>query len=184
MTFRTLARLLLAAAPAALLALPVPAPAADRGKPERHRIETSQASASILLPDRWQKARTSTASTLRTVSVHGRECRYAISFTVRRFAAPSAPAAEVAEERVPGARAYVLDRGARAGAAWRVVRRPGQAGPTEVRGALVVPAGQGQWREVAATARSRANDECHLGTYRDVVGPLIGRTLASARVGA
>jgi hypothetical protein len=70
------------------------------------------------------------------------------------------------------------------------VRRPGIAGRVRAEalwvGVLtrrpdIVPAGQAAWTEVSVSAISRAGDECHAGTWREGVGPVIGDSLAVAR---
>ena len=45
----------------------------------------------------------------------------------------------------------------------------------------VAPAGQVAWTELRVTAASRSGDECHAGTWREALGPVIGDSLAVAR---
>jgi hypothetical protein len=87
----------------------------------------------------------------------------------------------------------VLDDGDRRSMSWRVVRRPGTRDDPRVRLAAVrvspafaepgaLAEDQRLWLEVRATATSRRGDECHSGTYREVVGPALGDAMATARV--
>jgi hypothetical protein len=84
----------------------------------------------------------------------------------------------VAAERLPEKQQYVLDAGTRGRAAWRVVRLPGPTGPVRLRAVRIDP---GQGLETTVTADEDRGDECHMGTYRDVVGPGIGDALATLR---
>jgi hypothetical protein len=192
----------LAAAIAATVAAAVAAPAAstrdtfiryrveNRSAPAGLDVRNHRATASITVPAAWPRQRSSTSA--RLVVRSGRAgCRYTITFRTRQFVGRVATAAEIAEDRVKGRGPYVLETGARRSAAWRVVRIPAPRATVEVRAVRIapapappagrLPAGRRLWREVSAIAKSGANDECHSGTYRDVVGPGIGDALATER---
>jgi hypothetical protein len=144
----------------------------------------------VVVPARWQVQRAPDGQ-MRFLTP-GASCRYRVTFSVTTaVAAPGDAAARVdATLPSPGAN-RVLDGGVRGRSAFRVTR-PQASDPSRVqlrglRSAVltqrsdVVPAGQVAWSDVAVSALSRAGDECHSGTYREVLGPQLGDALATAR---
>ena len=116
-------------------------------------------------------------------------CHYRVKFTVRsRIDDPGDAAARV-KAAVPGSGAFILDSGQRNGGAWRVVRKSKSGGihvDAQWSGVLtrrtdIVPSGKVAWTDLSVSADSREGDECHSGTYREVLGPQLGDALATAR---
>lgn len=146
-------------------------------------------SARLVVRQDWP-ADGSTAAALRLQTAANPSCRYTLRVTVGHHIAPAADASGVVAAALPVASAYILDAGTHAGAAWRVVRRPGlgngrihvDARWTTVlsRRADLVPSGQRLWADIRVAATSRSGDECHAGTWR-ALGPSIGDILATAR---
>jgi hypothetical protein len=148
------------------------------------------ASARVLVPAKWQR-RSGGAGRLRFMVAQNPGCHYAVTYRVTSALGAEQSAADrvAAALPAPGPR-YLLDSGARGSAAFRVVRLKSVAGRVRVdalwagvltRRADIAPAGQVAWAQVRVTARSRAGDECHSGTWRQALGPAIGDSLAVAR---
>lgn len=147
--------------------------------------------ARVILPVDWRRLR-ARAGRLRFLTP-GRGCRYRVTFTVRsRLAAPQDAEADVVARLPESEPRRILEDGRRGGSAFRVTRPPSSGGDVHLRGLRaavltrrtdVAPAGQVAWSELAVSADSRAGDECHAGTWREVLGPQLGDALASARSG-
>ena len=116
-------------------------------------------------------------------------CSYRVKFTVRSRVDDPGEAAARVEAAVPGSGRYVLDSGERGSGAFRVVRRAVSGGvhvDAQWSGVLtrrtdIAPKGKVVWTDLSVSAQSHAGDECHAGTYREVLGPQIGDALAVAR---
>lgn len=121
----------------------------------------------------------------------GTSCRYRVTFSVRtRIAPPGDPVAYVTAALPSPGPAYLLDAGQRTGTAFRTVRRRNSGEIVRIdalwaqvltRRRDIVPAGQVAWTEIRVAAASRPGDECHSGTWREVMGPRISDALATAR---
>ena len=145
-------------------------------------------SINFVTPSAWTPLK-QTRKTHLSFRVGTTNCRYAVTFTTRLAAADSGetPLEHVTAKLPAAGSAYVLDQGTRNGsAAWRVIRvKPSGAsasGRVELRAMRAdrrTITGVGAWQETVASASSRAADECHAGTYRDVLGPQIGDALAT-----
>jgi hypothetical protein len=146
--------------------------------------------ARIVVPTDWER-RSAPGGRLRFRSTRSPGCRYDLTYSVKSVLAPSQNAVDYATARLPApTAAHLLDSGQRGNRAFRVVRQQGTG--TQVRvDALwaavltkrsdIAPGGQSAWTEVRVTAVSRKGDECHSGTWRQVLGPAIGDSLAVAR---
>jgi hypothetical protein len=85
---------------------------------------------------------------------------------------------------------YVLDKGTHSSAAFRVTRLRTTDGTVKVSALYsrvltkrkdIAPEGRAIWSDIVVGATSAKGDECHSGTYREVLGPRIGDALATAR---
>jgi hypothetical protein len=132
----------------------------------------------------------STAGRRRFESTRSPGCRYRITFSVAtRLAAASDPEAYVTAGLPAKSAPYLLDSGVHGSRAFRVVRQQSGSGvridglwaAVLTRRTDIAPSGQVAWSEIRVSARSRAGDECHSGTYRQVLGPQLGDALAIAR---
>jgi len=140
--------------------------------------------ARVLVPKRWTPKGTTQFETPSNGA-----CSYRVRFTVNsRIDDPGVPSARV-KAAVPGSGRYVLDEGERGGGAFRVVRKPVSGGvrvDAQWSGVLtrrsdIAPSGKVVWTDLSVTASSHAGDECHSGTYREVLGPQLSDALATAR---
>jgi hypothetical protein len=161
--------------------LPVTGPLAPRRAVARVRV---------VIPARW-RVLSAPAGRLRVITP-GTSCRYRVTFTVS--AALGAPGDAVARVDAglpsPGPN-RILDSGTHGSSAFRVTRPTSADQTVQLRGLRsgvltrrtdIVPAGQVAWSDVRVSAGSRVGDECHSGTYRQVLGPQLGDALATARV--
>jgi hypothetical protein len=147
------------------------------------------ARARVVVPATWRKL-SSKAGQARFESTQSAGCHYRITFTVTTRTAAAGDAQRAVEAGLPAqSAAYLLDSGVHGSRAFRVVRRPSNSS-VQVDGLWasvltrrddIAPSGQVVWSEIRATARSRAGDECHSGTYRKALGPQLGDALAIAR---
>jgi hypothetical protein len=145
--------------------------------------------ARVIVPTAWKRLGAGGAQ-LRFITP-GRICRYRVTFTLRtRLAAPGDGAAYATNALPSAGPAYLLDAGQRGNSAFRVVRQGTTGSVVRVdalragvltRRSDIVPTGQVAWTELRVTASSRRGDECHSGTYREVLGPQVGDALATAR---
>ena len=155
--------------------------------------KTATASARVTFPARWQRAgRGTTQLTLRAQTTR---CLYTVRVTTGVDASTDQDAATHAATLTPSAgRGYLIDDGTRGQSVWRVTRVPDRR-IVRLRAVRVTPlssvaqqaglaADQKAYQVTTATAESRPTDECHAGTYREVVGPAIGDALATARTRA
>jgi hypothetical protein len=158
---------------------------ASRGLPVSKPLDDFVATsrARVVVPRSWRAKGTTQFDT------GGASCGYRVKFTVRtRIDDPGDAAARV-KAAVPGSGPFVLDQGARNGVAWRVVRKSvpqavhidAQWSGVLTRRNDIVPSGKVAWTDLSVTAQSHKGDECHSGTYREVLGPQIGDALAVAR---
>lgn len=147
------------------------------------------ARARVVAPATWRRL-PSAAGQQRFETTRSPGCRYRVTFSVSKRLAPAGGDAEhyvAAGLPAAGAR-YVLDSGVHGSRAFRVVRQrsssavrvDGLWAAVLTRRTDIAPSGQEMWSEIRVTARSRAGDECHSGTYRQVLGPQIGDALATA----
>jgi hypothetical protein len=144
----------------------------------------------VVVPARWTR-RSAPAGRLRFLTP-GTGCRYTVTLRARTaLGAPGDAAARVGAGLPSPSPARLLDDGVRRSAAFRVIRPQSDGGRVRLRGqrsavltrrADIAPAGQVAWTDVLASAISRQGDECHSGTYRQVLGPQLGDALATARV--
>jgi hypothetical protein len=146
-------------------------------------------SINFVTPSAWAPLK-QTRKTHLSFHVGTTNCRYSVTFATRLASAEAnpAPLEHVTTELPVAGSAYVIDQGTRnSSTAWRVTRlkpsgAPG-AGRIQLRAMRAdrrTLAGVRAWQETVVSATSRAADECHAGTYRDVVGPQIGDALATA----
>lgn len=148
--------------------------------------------ARVVVPTSWRSL-AAPAGRLRFLTINNPSCRYTVTYTLRSVLAPGQDAsAYVAAGLAPRSSRYLLDSGVHGSRAFRVVRQPGIGGRVRLdalwaavltRRADIAPAGQVAWTEIRVSAVSRAGDECHSGTWRQVLGPAIGDSLAVARTG-
>lgn len=146
--------------------------------------------ARVVVPTSWQQ-HSAPAGRLRLSTTRGTNCRYDMTYAVRSVLAPAQDAAAYAAATLPAASSrHLLDSGQRGRSAFRVVRQPGVGGRVRVdalwvgvltKRADIAPAPMVAWTQITVTARSRAGDECHAGTWREALGPSIGDSLAVAR---
>ncbi|MDX6681236.1 MAG: hypothetical protein QOG94_1275 [Solirubrobacteraceae bacterium] len=146
------------------------------------------ARARVVVPASWRRL-PAPAGQQRFETRRSPGCRYRVTFSVsKRLAAPGDAETYVAAGLPAASAPYLLDSGVHGSRAFRVVR---QKAASAVRvdglwaGVLtrrtdIAPSGQVMWSEIHVSARSRAGDECHSGTYREVLGPQIGDALATA----
>jgi hypothetical protein len=146
----------------------------------------SGASSSYFIPSGWKRtASTPVSRTYRAASTG--LCVFTVGVSTRiapdADESPSEHVAAATPYQRPG---YVVDAGTRNTAAWRVVRLPGSRTDPRVRLDAMLAVrnrlgtGERAWHETRVTAVSRKGDECHSGTYRNVLGPQIGNLLATA----
>lgn len=146
----------------------------------------------VVVPAGWSR-KAAPAGQLRLLAPVDPSCAYGLTYTVKSVLAPSQQAAAYAAGLLPapGPR-YLLDSGVRGNKAFRVVRETTTNGQVRVNGlwvgvltkrADIAPAATPAWTQIAVTAVSQAGDECHSGTWRAVLGPAIGDSLAVARTG-
>ena len=141
----------------------------------------------LTFPVAW-RALAKPTSTLR-LRVHRAGCDYTVRVRNTVEVSAATPAA-LAAELLPQTGSRVLENGTRNSVAFRVTR-PAADRRVDVEGIRViahytdpkvaVPAGQRAYLVTRVTALSDIGDECHSGTYRQVVGPSIGDALATAR---
>lgn len=146
--------------------------------------------ARVVVARAWQR-RAAPAGQLLLRTSQNPSCRYDVRYSVRSVVDASQAAADRVAARLPAESSrHLLDSGVRGNRAFRVVRQPGVGGRVRVdalwvgvltRRADIAPAGQSAWTEIRVSARSRAGDECHAGTWRESLGPAIGDSLAVAR---
>lgn len=146
-------------------------------------------SARIVVSTDWQR-QSAKAGQLRFLSSRGTNCRYRVTFSVRkRLAAASDPAQSVAAALPATSPAYLLDSGVHGSRAFRVVRQKtsqgvrvdGLSSGVITRRSDIAPAGRVLWGDIRVTATSRPGDECHSGTYREALGPQMGDVLATGK---
>jgi hypothetical protein len=190
-------RLRAAAASVAALALgaPLVAQAANpRDTLVRDRISfttkagkvQSGASASYFTPSDWKRTAGTAASRAYRATSTGL-CVFTVTVSTRIAPDKDETASAHVEAATPFQRpGYVIDAGTRNTEAWRVVRLPGTRTDPRVRLSAMhavrnrLGTNEHAWHETRVTAISRKGDECHSGTYRDVLGPQIGNLLATA----
>ena len=159
---------------------------ASRGLPVKPPLDdlVATSDARVAVPKTWKPKGTTQFDTTKNPS-----CSYRLKFTVRtRIDGPGDAAARV-KAAVPGTGAFVLDSGQRNGGAWRVVRKSvpqavhvdAQWSGVLTRRSDIVPSGKVAWTDLSVSAQSHEGDECHSGTYREVLGPQTGDALAVAR---
>ncbi len=162
---------------------------ASAGLPVSGALDELRAVARIVVPGDWRRL-PARAGRLRFDDLHSTSCRYRVTFTVATRVAPAGDAQRYVEAALPAqSRPYLLDSGVRGDRAFRVVRRRSTSGvqldglwaSVLTRRSDTAPSGQVVWSEIRASARSRAGDECHSGTYREALGPQMGDALAIAR---
>ena len=144
----------------------------------------------VVVPTGWRRL-AAPAGRLRFVTVNNPGCGYTLTYTVKSVLAPGRDASSYVTAGLPSPSArHLLDSGVRGGRAFRVVRQAGIGGRVRLdalwagvltRRTDIAPAGQVAWTEIRVTAVSGAGDECHSGTWRQVLGPAIGDSLAVAR---
>ncbi|MBA3745955.1 MAG: hypothetical protein H0W96_00450 [Solirubrobacterales bacterium] len=148
------------------------------------------ASGRIVVSTDWQRL-SAKAGQLRFLSSRGTNCRYRVTFSLRKRLAPASDPAQYVAAALPAAsRAYVLDSGAHGSRAFAVVRRKtsqgvrvdGLSSGVITRRSDIAPAGQVLWGDIRVTATSRPGDECHSGTYREALGPQMGDVLANGKM--
>jgi hypothetical protein len=166
-------------------------PPASQGLPVSGPLSEFRAVAGfrVVVPARWT-VQAAPAGRLRFLTP-GVGCRYQVTFSSRAVIAPSGgPTVRVNAQLVAPSPARLLDEGRRVGSGYRVIRpvtTDGRVAIRALRSAVltrrtdIVPAGQVAWADLSVSARSRAGDECHSGTYRKTVGPQVGDALATAR---
>jgi hypothetical protein len=146
------------------------------------------AEARVVVPSQWTTLK-APAGSLRFRSRNNPSCRYTITFTVATRAAPAADdvAAYVTSALPAQGPRFVLDSGRHGRAAFRVVRAGGRPqavdalwSATLTRRADVAPTGQAIWSDIRVHAVAGKTDECHSGTWRQVLGPQLGDLLATA----
>jgi hypothetical protein len=147
------------------------------------------ARARVVVPTSWRRL-SSAAGQQRFETTRSTSCRYRVTFSIRkRLAAPGDAEAYVGAGLPAATSRLLLDSGVRGSRAFRVVRRQTTSGvrvdglwaAVLTRRSDIAPAGQVMWSEIRVTARSRAGDECHSGTYRQALGPQMGDALATAK---
>ena len=146
--------------------------------------------ARVVVSTEWER-RSAPSGQLRFSTARNPGCRYNLTYRVKSVLAPNQDAVDYATARLPSPGAqYLLDSGQRGNRAFRVVRQRGTGGQVRLDalwvGVLtkrsdIAPSGQSAWTEVRVSAASREGDECHSGTWRQVLGPAIGDSLAVAR---
>ncbi|MEY2514326.1 MAG: hypothetical protein QOJ89_1684 [bacterium] len=145
--------------------------------------------ARVAVPAAWRTL-PATAGQARFESARSPGCHYRVTFSVTTRVAAAGDAQRYVTAALPAASApYLLDSGVHDSRAFRVVRQKTGSGvridglwaAILTRRADIAPSGQVVWSEIRASARSRAGDECHAGTYREVLGPQLGDALAIAR---
>jgi hypothetical protein len=154
--------------------------------------QTVTATMRLSFPTSWKRvASPATRVSLRTGSLG---CRYSIvARTAVSVGSPAdTTAAAYALSLTPATGRLVLDEGVRGTSAWRVTRirqasnlvilRAVGASPlNSMSKQLGLTGGRRAFQVTTVEARSGEGDECHSGTYRNVVGPSIGDALATAR---
>ncbi|HEV7808818.1 MAG TPA: hypothetical protein VGO80_23650 [Solirubrobacteraceae bacterium] len=146
------------------------------------------ARARVVAPESWRRL-PSKAGQQRFETTRSPGCRYRVTFSVSKRLAAAGDAERYVAAGLPAASArYLLDSGVHGRRAFRVVRQKSSSqvrvdglwAAVLTRRTDIAPRGQVMWSEIHVTARSRAGDECHSGTYRQVLGPQIGDALATA----
>jgi hypothetical protein len=147
--------------------------------------------ARVVIPTAWRRD-SAPPGQLRFTEPRRSSCQYTVTYRAVSVLAPPQSASAYAQAKLPGAGRLLLDGGVRRNTAFRVVRRFGTQPSVRLDGlwvgvltkrADIAPAGMVAWTEIRVTAASRPGDACHSGTYRDVLGPAIGDSLAVARTG-
>jgi len=149
--------------------------------------------ARVVVPTEWRRlnAKSGQLRFLTPQISAGGRCRYRVTFSVRsQLAQPRAPVDYVADALPSSATMRLLETGQRGNRAFRVARARGGRFVVRLRAFWaavltrrpdIAPVGQVAWSEISVTAASRQGDECHLGTWRAVLGPQLGDALATAR---
>jgi hypothetical protein len=147
----------------------------------------------VVVPTEWRRlsAKSGQLRFLTPQISAGGNCRYRVTFGVRSQLAQPREAGDYVADALPSsARMRLLDLGERGSSAFRVTRARGGRSVVRLRAFWaavltkrpdIAPAGQVAWSEISVTAASRRGDECHIGTWRAVLGPQLGDALATAR---
>jgi hypothetical protein len=148
------------------------------------------ANARVVIRSDWKRL-SAPAGRLKFSFRNNRSCGYTITFRVRTRAADDGSA----EDYVTGAlkapsSGYVLDKGTHGAAAFRVTRLRTTDGTIKLSALYsrvltkrddIAPEGKVIWSDIVVSATSAKGNECHSGTYREVLGPRIGDALATAQ---
>jgi hypothetical protein len=149
--------------------------------------------ARVVVPTEWRRL-SAKPGQLRFITPQisaGGDCRYRVTFSVRSQLAQPRNAGDYVADALPSsAQMRLIDKGERGSSAFRVTRARG-AGPVVrlrafwaavlTRRPDIAPVGQVAWSAISVRADSRRRDECHIGTWRAVLGPQLGDALATAR---
>lgn len=147
------------------------------------------ASARVVTLTTW-RTRSAPAGRLRFAVTSNPSCHYDVTFRVASQLSDDKDAVARVTAALPAAGArYVLDGGQRGSTAFRVVRQKTTGARVRVdarwTGVLTrradVTGGRTDWADIVVSAVSRSGDECHSGTWRQVLGPRIGDALATAK---
>jgi hypothetical protein len=147
-------------------------------------------SARVVVPASWRRE-SAPKGQLRFLTVNNPSCRYDVTYRATSVLAPVQDAGDhvAAGLPSPGPR-YLLDSGERGNRAFRVIRKQATGARVQLdalwAGVLtkrsdIAPSGQAAWTEIRVAAVSRTGSECHSGTWRQVLGPAIGDSLAVTR---
>jgi hypothetical protein len=149
--------------------------------------------ARVVVPAEWRrlKARSGHLRLITPQISAGGNCRYRVTFSVHSQLAQPRDAADYVADALPSsAQMRLLEKGERGSRAFRVTRARGARFVVRLRAfwaavltrrSDIAPAGQVAWSEISVKAASRRGDECHIGTWREVLGPQLGDALATAR---
>ncbi len=153
---------------------------------------TVSAKMRLSFPASWKRV-TSPASRL-SLRTGTPTCLYSVvaRTAVAVGSATDTTATAYARTLAPATGRLTLEEGTRGSSAWRVTRIRRDAGVIELHAVGVSPlnsmskqlgltGGRRAFQVTTVDARSRKTDECHSGTYRQVVGPSIGDALATSR---
>lgn len=147
------------------------------------------ATARVVVPTTW-KVKPAKGGQLRYVVRVDASCGYDVLYSVRSAIAPIQDAADYVGTALPAQPRRIVDAGVRNSAAWRVVHTTPVHGRLAVsamwagvltRRADIAPSGEQAWTEIDVSATARTGSVCHSGTWRDVLGPSVGDSLAVAR---
>jgi len=144
----------------------------------------------VVVPTSWRRL-SAPSGRVRYRNTQNQSCHFTITYRVTSVIGATQDAGDYVTGLLAAASSrHLLDSGERGSRAFRVVRRAGIGGQVRVdalwtgvltRRADVVSAGQTAWTHVRVTAVSDKGDECHSGTWREGLGPVIGDSLAVAR---